>query len=647
MFYSHTFLARKGPLGTVWCAAHLQSRLKKSEYASTNISKTVECILYPEVPIALRMSGHLLLGVVRIYEKKVEYLHQDCKFLLIGFRKAFAPSEVNLPEDATHAPFHSVTLPDKFELDALDLDDDYYHEGSYNKHLRSPEDITLADQIPTGRDPYVAIAIGEDGPRDSSNFDDAVGYGPRQVEEDSPSIPDGNTGFQDPGSSIQRTPIVGSGSENLPIEILRKTVPEFPFENVPKMLGLPEDRLERDPYLENIFKEKDTSSPEMAEILVPDPPQQSQKLPSASSERENFDSHISFERALSELALRSTPPLDQPQARMRKRKLRFDESTVLSNEYAFSRKTIIDMALENSGDLVRKRKESPCSTLDIWNLTKRLKKDKVFFEPLLTGLCSDLCNIYKNEFSTIRPHLVSSEESRPEPSVVQSPERIRNYEGPDGSNVFPEPMHSSIRSMPSPFRGGDFTPPNGSSLGSPSDQVGKTVPTPESERETPRTLEELRGFESTGLSDIPELMDSAEEDLAFLEQDNTPAGLQGTPEVEFVLRKHNETPEVHTLSVRTRVVAQFLKGKSSASPFSDDVHEVLSLNKILEGKRRKVCARMVFETLVLRSRGLVDLEQEEPYGDISLKVTTKLSKGHYPGCMDMVAKLLREQENFV
>lgn len=87
--------------------------------------------MYPEVPIALRMSGHLLLGVVRIYSKKVDYLYQDYNFFLITIRKAFNSVEVNLPEDATHAPFHSVTLPNTFELDALDLesDEDFSKEG--------------------------------------------------------------------------------------------------------------------------------------------------------------------------------------------------------------------------------------------------------------------------------------------------------------------------------------------------------------------------------------------------------------------------------------------------------------------------------------------------------------------------------------
>ena len=47
MFYSHVYLARKGPLGTVWAAAHLQQRLKKSHYTATNIPKTVGSCFLP------------------------------------------------------------------------------------------------------------------------------------------------------------------------------------------------------------------------------------------------------------------------------------------------------------------------------------------------------------------------------------------------------------------------------------------------------------------------------------------------------------------------------------------------------------------------------------------------------------------------
>ncbi|OIW11741.1 hypothetical protein TanjilG_10943 [Lupinus angustifolius] len=56
--------------------------------------------------------------------------------------------------------------------------------------------------------------------------------------------------------------------------------------------------------------------------------------------------------------------------------------------------------------------------------------------------------------------------------------------------------------------------------------------------------------------------------------------------------------------------------------------EDLSLNKILERKTRKLSARMFFEVLVLKNHGLIDVQQDEPYGDISLKLTFSFSKAH-------------------
>lgn len=41
-----------------------------------SIPGTVEALLSPDAPLALRLTGQLLLGVVRIYAYKVTYLHQ-------------------------------------------------------------------------------------------------------------------------------------------------------------------------------------------------------------------------------------------------------------------------------------------------------------------------------------------------------------------------------------------------------------------------------------------------------------------------------------------------------------------------------------------------------------------------------------------
>jgi hypothetical protein len=46
MFYSQLILAKKGPLGTIWIAAHLERKLRKNQVTETNISVSVgECSL--------------------------------------------------------------------------------------------------------------------------------------------------------------------------------------------------------------------------------------------------------------------------------------------------------------------------------------------------------------------------------------------------------------------------------------------------------------------------------------------------------------------------------------------------------------------------------------------------------------------------
>lgn len=78
----------------------------------------------PTVPMALRMSSHLLVGVVKIYAKKVDYLYHDWSLLNTWVAKAFVSPQVDLPEDARQAPVESVTLPSALNLDEFDLEDD-------------------------------------------------------------------------------------------------------------------------------------------------------------------------------------------------------------------------------------------------------------------------------------------------------------------------------------------------------------------------------------------------------------------------------------------------------------------------------------------------------------------------------------------
>ncbi|KAJ0016960.1 hypothetical protein Pint_11689 [Pistacia integerrima] len=153
MFYSQFILAKKGPLGTIWIAAHLERKLRKNQVADTDIGVSVDSILFPEVPIALRLSSHLLLGVVRIYSRKVNYLFDDCSEALLKIKQAFRSTAVDLPPEESTAPYHSITLPETFDLDDFELPDNDIFQGLVPKfnyvdhHVSTREQITLQDTM--------------------------------------------------------------------------------------------------------------------------------------------------------------------------------------------------------------------------------------------------------------------------------------------------------------------------------------------------------------------------------------------------------------------------------------------------------------------------------------------------------------------
>mmetsp|Transcript_13225 Transcript_13225/g.25249 ORF Transcript_13225/g.25249 Transcript_13225/m.25249 type:complete len:790 (+) Transcript_13225:144-2513(+) len=101
MFYSQIILAKKGPLGKIWLAAHWgDKKLGRPQIFSTDISQSVDSIVNPAVPLALRVSGHLLLGVVRIYSRKVRYLMHDCHEAMVKIKMAFRPDGKNAGPNA-------------------------------------------------------------------------------------------------------------------------------------------------------------------------------------------------------------------------------------------------------------------------------------------------------------------------------------------------------------------------------------------------------------------------------------------------------------------------------------------------------------------------------------------------------------------
>nr|POF20152.1 isoform 2 of sister chromatid cohesion 1 protein 2 [Quercus suber] len=143
MFYSQCLLSSKGPLGAIWVAAYFFKKLKKTQIAETNISSSVDKILQDELDVVTyRVLAYLLLGVVRIFSKKVEYLFDDCHKVLIKINDFVVSTKANEHVENFCAPYFSITLPERFELDAFDLE---IIEDVSGGNVVPYEQITLKD----------------------------------------------------------------------------------------------------------------------------------------------------------------------------------------------------------------------------------------------------------------------------------------------------------------------------------------------------------------------------------------------------------------------------------------------------------------------------------------------------------------------
>lgn len=122
MFYAAQIISRDGPLHLVWIASYLESRLKKGDVEKVNIPWSVEQVeeFVGSHPLALRYTGPMLYGIVRIHDRKVKYLLQDANHAQAQLRALGTPGKiehmhaavVDLPADANKAPFGAITLLD-------------------------------------------------------------------------------------------------------------------------------------------------------------------------------------------------------------------------------------------------------------------------------------------------------------------------------------------------------------------------------------------------------------------------------------------------------------------------------------------------------------------------------------------------------
>ncbi|KAF7717636.1 Uncharacterized protein PECH_002988 [Penicillium ucsense] len=201
MFYSETLLSKTGPLARVWLSANIERKLSKSHILQSDIESSVSAIVdQGQAPMALRLSGQLLLGVVRIYSRKARYLLDDCNEALMKIKMAFrltnnndltstvvAPGGITLPDVLTESDLFtnldtSLLFPQNLNMEAenkrpgqMDFaDSQLIPDSSYRRSMSQEparlEDPTLLgleldlgeDELPLGIDN--SVEIGRDAP---------------------------------------------------------------------------------------------------------------------------------------------------------------------------------------------------------------------------------------------------------------------------------------------------------------------------------------------------------------------------------------------------------------------------------------------------------------------------------------------------
>ncbi|KAL5983306.1 hypothetical protein ACLOJK_017390 [Asimina triloba] len=573
MFYSQTFLAKKSPLGTIWIAAHLQHKLRKSQVVVTDIPSSVgnsSCI-----HLSLRFPFSFFSIKLVVHKFRAPGLNPDAAIVALDI-SAFASVQVNLPEDATNAPFQSITLPETFDLDALELDDMIYWTQGLDNHLKTFEEITLVEQIPAEGDPYVCFLVDEvhlllllfmrslidipmdtsppmdlpmDLPRDStmmgtSPIVDLADDGARPMEEDAPPLFSRDHAA---GSSLSG-PVNATEESNQKlhednfhedppeIEIRRDAGPSGPG-NIPDIPDFGDDTVVQDEHFDPNITQKEFLSPIMEGNSASGEESQPSRLhlmPTFRSEEEpvNLGSRLPSGPTLPELGIQPTPP-----ARPRRRKQFIDKELVITNH-------VMRNQIENASSLVHKRKKGPVSTLDIWRFEKIRKMDHSILEPLLCGMSIDLREVFFRTYTASEapsqqpqdadaPPQPRDADASPQPLDAGVPPQPRDAGSPGGIPFsemeiehprFDEGHFEMPDFGPSPSRREELTPSPARDLESGS-QIGKfleieTLPTPElsvyagaadPESENPRVASQERlPVEVTSLPDIPEILRSAE-----------------------------------------------------------------------------------------------------------------------------------------
>ncbi|KAK6112149.1 N terminus of Rad21 / Rec8 like family protein [Brugia pahangi] len=580
MFYAQFVLSKKGPLAKIWLAAHWEKKLSKAQIYETNVQDAVDEILKPKVKMALRTTGHLLLGIVRIYSRKAKYLLADCNEAFLKIKMAFRPGQVELDEDGQQTASAAINLPEVFhDFDAAlpDFNELDMHAQIHINQSRI-DDITLKeDLIPETADMPFGAEFGGDDFGESSlglfsdvNIEEArdrVSYAPEAgISRSAATLLEESEPGSEKGDAISGKPM------DVDIDHLGMPMPDddfgdFPADNMLDEVIFNESELAKSldameaPGAEHDIpmETEDVAATAIAGLVIPT----TAGLANESFTLEPLDA-----------AAVAVAGIEKPGRPKRKRRLIVDEQKNISGD-------------EMKGNMAEYR--DTLQPLDLAPPTRKLMRlketgtaDKLFAIPGCAHLrAQNLLKLY-------RSHLVYHVYSASALTGDQIRKDLDMAEHVD-DNIEPE---GSIVSGLLEDRMDDF------------DDVGITAMSPD---------------ENIGqLEAIPEVPIAPEEQLISISKDAFTSPEKKKERKSRVERAVDEdetgvdAEDEHRWTKRTQNVLNSISTKIKAS--SDG--KILFTDLLTKGSTRKTAAQKFSMLLVLKKWQAIDVQQAEPYGEI-------------------------------
>ncbi|KAE7996575.1 hypothetical protein FH972_001286 [Carpinus fangiana] len=605
-------------------AATLHAKINRRKLDKLNIIKICEEILNPSVPMALRLSGILMGGVVIVYERKVKLLYDDVSRLLVEINEAWkvkaAPDPTVLPKGKSHAKKEAVTLPENEETDVGDIEHSLHFSNS-TATMGFQQTAYFAMRLDSVDEPFINDNAGEED----------------QYHKLHQAFADNITLFER-FDSYQANADQYNRFERFDIE------------------GDEETEL-------NFTSGEHTQIPTMH---IPSPPLQDEPQRADEFHYQHPDYQVNQKSDGCKEARQ-----DQERQRPKKRKTRRPEASIMDYEQTIIPGHVYQSWLQNASDIVsrrgRKRKHTEImSTMKIVNLMD-LPPIVLIGDLFVNGSRAvyyppPLLELWKKSIQP--PHDSPSEKTSsplpPEPSLSSPPVRV-HYPDPMG---FPfEDFHSGVGSR---------------SLGVSIEKqranvVNNDIP-------TEILMEELRANlmnNGTGLAeanllvtpgnsdDVRSIPSSASGQGVFSHNSEVNSGRSNRkkpysssrhssgglePVAEEHTWKHSDpkfklarlsekglTPD-HELLVETGVTqTQHEKSNHPIDQITDSIRmqmkahfdtpgapQVESLNNLAAGMNRKGAALLFYQTCVLASRDMLRVEQMVPYADILISRGAKM-----------------------